>query len=219
MSLAILCDFDDTTADQNVAHLVLNEFGPQNWRELIEQFHQGKIAPKEYFEAPFRNLTTEKSVLQAHVRKFANLRAGFLTLANFCKDNSVELGIVTYGLDFYVEALLQREDLEWIPTFSVGTQFSSSGIKFDYNYTRDDCSKWGNCKCSIVEQYQESGHRVYYAGDGISDFCPARKTDLVFARSGLLEMCKKENLRHIELHDFFEVTKHLEKEIIGENND
>ena len=62
MSLAILCDFDDTTADQNVAHLVLDKFGPQNWRELIEQFHQGKIVPKEYFEAPFRNLTTEKSV-------------------------------------------------------------------------------------------------------------------------------------------------------------
>lgn len=212
MSLAILCDFDDTTADQNVAHLVLDEFGPQDWRVLIEQFHQGTISPREYFEAPFRNLTTEKTILQSHVRKFANLRAGFLDLANYCKDNSVELGIVTYGLDFYVEALLQRENLEWVPTFPVGTEFSRSGITFDYNYTRNDCLKWGNCKCSIVERYQNLGHRVYYAGDGISDFCPARKTDFVFARSGLLEMCKKEKLRHLELHDFFEVIKYLEKE-------
>ncbi|MCZ6615431.1 MAG: hypothetical protein O6920_06600, partial [Chloroflexi bacterium] len=55
------------------------------------------------------------------------------------------------------------------------------------------------------------GHKVFYVGDGVTDLCPARKADLVFARSRLLEECRAEGLAHIELRDFSDVIAELER--------
>ena len=68
MKLAILSDFDDTAAQQNVAHLVLDRFSETDWRPLLEKFHQGTIKPRDYFEMPFRPITASKHDMQAYVR-------------------------------------------------------------------------------------------------------------------------------------------------------
>ena len=92
--------------------------------------------------------------------------------------SGIELAVVTYGLDFYVEALLESANLQRLPTYAVGARFSDQGIDFEYRYTRESCTEWGNCKCSVVDSYRERGYKVYYAGDGISDYCPARRAGL-----------------------------------------
>ena len=215
MKLAILSDFDDTAAQQNVAHLVLDRFSETDWRPLLERFHQGSIKPKDYFEMPFRPITAAKHDMQAYVRETARLSPGFPELADFCMDGGIELAVVTYGLDFYVEALLESANLQRLPTYAVGAKFSDQGIEFDYRYTREDCTEWGNCKCSVVDSYRDRGYQVYYAGDGISDYCPSRRADLVFAKSRLLDMRLKESLPSRELRDFFDVLDHVKRSVNG----
>ena len=215
MKLAILSDFDDTAAQQNVAHLVLDRFSKTDWRPLLEKFHQGSIKPKDYFEMPFRPITAAKHEMQAYVRETARLSPGFPELADFCMDGGIELAVVTYGLDFYVEALLESANLQRLPTYAVGARFSNQGIEFDYRYTRENCTEWGNCKCSVVDRYRDRGYRVYYAGDGISDYCPARRADFIFAKSRLLDMCLKESLPNRELRDFFDVLDYLKQHANG----
>ena len=215
MKLAILSDFDDTAAQQNVAHLLLDRFSKTDWRPLLEEFHRGTIKPRDYFEMPFRPITASKHDMQAYVRQTARLRTGFPELAHFCMNGGIELAVVTYGLDFYVEALLETANLQRLPTYAVGARFSDRGIDFEYGYTREGCTEWGNCKCSVLDGYRERGYRVYYAGDGISDYCPARRADFVFAKSRLLEMCRKESLPNRELRDFFDVLDYLKQHANG----
>lgn len=210
MSVAVLCDFDDTAAEQNVAHLLLDRFKGDGWRRLLKRFRDGTIPPKEYFEAPFRAIAATRREMQTHVREAASLRYGFAELADYCARNGVELAIVTHGLDFYVQALLEHNGLGWVPTYPVNAHFTPAGIRFEYRYTKPGCQEWGNCKCTVVERYAKAEYRVLYVGDGASDFCPARKADLVVARTGLLEMCREEGLLHHELRDFTDVIKALE---------
>ena len=56
---------------------------------------------------------------------------------------------------------------------------------------------------------------MFYVGDGVTDLCPARKADLVFARSRLLEECRAEGLPHVELRDFSDVVTELERRSVG----
>jgi 2,3-diketo-5-methylthio-1-phosphopentane phosphatase len=210
-NIAVLCDFDDTTAVENVAHLILDRFAHDDWRHLVQQFHDGTIIPKEYFERPFRSVRESKEAMQAHVRETAHLRDGFAEMARYCRQRGIEVAIVTHGLDFYVEALLEREGLGWLPTYPVGARFTPQGIQFEYRYTKPGCDDWGNCKCSVVDRYLERGKRVFYVGDGLSDLCPARKAELVFARTRLLELCQKEGLPHREFQDFTDVVRELER--------
>ncbi len=211
MNIAILCDFDDTAAQQNVAHLVLDRFANNDWRKLQQQFQEGTIRAKDYFEWPFASVTASREAMQRHVRDNGRLRDGFVELAHYCREHGVELAIVTHGLDFYVEALLEQAGLDWLPTYAVHAHFNDSGIQYEYKYAREGCLEYGNCKCSIVDRYRGNGRQVLYVGDGISDLCPARRADLVFARARLLKECQEQGLPHIELRDFNDVIAELER--------
>ncbi len=206
-SPAVLCDFDDTVAVENVAELLLNHFGDGQWHELRQQHRQKLITLKEYQELTFAAITADRETMKSLVKERATLRPYFKELWSYCQDNHIPLAIVSHGLDFYVEALLEREGLKQIPFFAVNTYYTSQGIAYRYPYAWEGC-KWesGNCKCATLRQYKERGHTVLYAGDGRSDYCPAtREADLVFARSSLAQQCRQEGIHFVEFEDFSKV--------------
>ena len=51
--LALLVDFDDTAAAQNVAELLLERFGGDDWRNIREEFRRGKSNLRTYQEDAF----------------------------------------------------------------------------------------------------------------------------------------------------------------------
>jgi 2-hydroxy-3-keto-5-methylthiopentenyl-1-phosphate phosphatase len=209
--LAILCDFDDTAADCNVAALILSAFAEEQlpratpgWQVIRQRFLNSEISLAEYQESAFDRLTATPEEQMALVQANANLGRGFRSLADYCELNDIALAIVSHGLDYYVRALLEKENLGSISVFAVDTGVSETGEKtYSYKYARAEC-RWtpGNCKCRVVEEYRERGHSVIYVGDGTSDTCPAVKADFVFARDSLLNFCQAQGVPHRELSDF-----------------
>ena len=211
---AVICDFDETTAVENVAHLILNQSpGAMSWEELRSQSQSNDISFREYQEESFRRAGLNLEQMQDLVRRKATLRAYFKELSQLCQTHNIPLAIVTVGLDFYVDALLDREGLSHIPRYSASTSFSADGIEFEYSHSWDGtgassqetCSRWGTCKCAVVTMYKRMGHSVIYVGDGVSDYCPASIADFVFARSLLAQVCKDKELRYAEFQDFKDV--------------
>jgi 2-hydroxy-3-keto-5-methylthiopentenyl-1-phosphate phosphatase len=115
------------------------------------------------------------------------------------------------GLDFYVEALLEQHGLGWIPTYAVGTSFTSDGMQFQQMNSGKLCQRWGICKCEVVDRYRENGRRIVYVGDGRNDLCPARRSDDVFARDELLRLCQEESIPFNRFDDFNDVMAGLER--------
>ena len=211
---AVLCDFDDTTAVENVATLLLLKFGGDAGLRLRERYHRDGLTLKEYQEEAFSRLGVSRDTLQEAVREEATLRPYFKKLWQFCRTHDIPLAILTHGLDFYVEALLKREGLEDVPYYAVVTRFTSRGMDFIYRHVRECCQLWGNCKCAILDSYRSRGHFIVYVGDGRSDFRPASKADLVFARSHLAEYCQEKDIKYHPLQDFRGVLEAL-KEMVG----
>ena len=199
---AVLCDFDDTVAVQNVAEVLLERFGDGTWRELREAFRRREVTLKEYQEEAFRRLSVTRQAMQQAVREVCCARPGFVALWRHCQERGYPLAIVTHGLDFYVEALLEREGLPEVPYYAVATTFDGAGIRYLYKHTQVGCTAWGNCKCAVLERYRRQGHRVVFVGDGRSDTCPAIRADVVFARSSLLRFCQEQGLPHHPFEDF-----------------
>jgi len=199
---AVFCDFDDTTAVENVANLILERFGGDNWRKIRERHMDTGGSLRKYQEEAFFNLNVSKDKLESVVRENATLRPYFKDLVGLCKSNNIPLAIVTLGLDFYVSALLQREGLDAVPCYAVSTRFLPRGIDFIYSQTREKCDQWGNCKCAIIDRYRSEHDYIIYVGDGRSDFCPAENADLVFARSYLADHCIQNDINYKEFDDF-----------------
>ena len=216
---AVLCDFDDTTAVENVAQLLLEHFSEDGaWRRLRQQSQQKIITLKEYQERAFNSTKATVEEFQAIVREKATLRPYFKDLWYFCLDRDIPLAIVTVGLDFYVDALLEREGLQSVPRYTVKTTFTPQGIAYEYPHpwdgsgasTQEVCSQWGNCKCRALGEYRRRGYGIIYVGDGRSDFCPASIADQVFAHGPLAQLMREKGMPYTELHDFKDVIQGLE---------
>ena len=216
---AVLCDFDDTTVVENVAELLLDHFSQDGvWRELRRQSQDRSITFREYQEQAFKGIGASLEDMKAVVRDRATLRPYFKELWTYCRARAIPLAIVTVGLDFYVDALLEREGMEEIPRYAVKTSFSHNGISFEYPHpwdgsggsTMEVCSSWGNSKCSVLGKYRGMGHSIIYVGDGRSDYCPASIADRVYARGPLVRLCRENGIRFTEFQDFRELLRDLE---------
>lgn len=202
---AVLTDFDDTAAQQNVAELLLNQFGHPSWQEVRNQFRAGKLTLKDYQEITFRNIQADLLTMQTYVKEKANLRPFFGELYQYCQGKDIPVAVVSQGLDFYIQALLEKEGFPQLPVYSVNTSFNGNGIEYHYRHTYPGEEHRGNSKGLIVERYQQQGHHVIYIGDGRSDFEAAERADLVFAHSFLAQECQRQGIPYRDFRDFGDV--------------
>jgi 2-hydroxy-3-keto-5-methylthiopentenyl-1-phosphate phosphatase len=199
---AVLTDFDDTAAEQNVAELLLNRFGDDTWTDVRQQFRDGKLNLKEYQEITFRNIRADRSAMQHYVRERATLRPFFQDLHQFCRSRGIPLAVVSQGLDFYISALLERDGFGDVPIYAVDTTFGQGRISYYYNHAYPGMEAQGNSKAFIVEQFQNQGHHVIFAGDGASDQEASRKADVVFAHRTLARFCEEQGIEYHPFQDF-----------------
>ena len=199
---AVLVDFDDTAAEQNVAQMLLDRFGDPTWQDVRDRFRKGELTLTEYQEITFRNILADRATMQHYVKQHANLRPYFKELREHCQAHDIPMAIVSQGLDFYIEALLEKEGHGQLPVYAANTQFTSQGISYTYEYVRPGEEKQGNSKALVVDQYRQSGHYVFYAGDGLSDFEAASRVDLLFAHRTLAEECTRVNIPFRPFTDF-----------------
>lgn len=201
--LALLVDFDDTAAAQNVAELLLERFGGDEWREIREAFRRGESNLRTYQEDAFATTEASQEEMQEYVRQKGDLREGFLELVRYCLSNDIQMAIASNGLNFYIRALLDRHDLtREMPVYAVESRGAPGDVDYAYPHATETCWKWGNCKCKVLQEYRNKGRRVLFAGDGMSDACAAGEADFVYARSKLLEHCRETGIPHQAFEEF-----------------
>ena len=210
--LALLVDFDDTAAAQNVAELLLERFGGQGWRERREQYRRGETNLRTYQEDAFATTDASQQEMEEYVRREADLREGFVELVRFCLAHDIHVAIASNGLGFYIRALLDRHGLtKDVPVYAVESQSAPGDADFAYPYATATCWEWGNCKCRVLQDYRDRGRGVLFAGDGSSDACAAGRADFVYARSKLLEHCREAGIPHQAFEKFTAVLADIQR--------
>jgi 2-hydroxy-3-keto-5-methylthiopentenyl-1-phosphate phosphatase len=210
---AVLVDFDNTAAEENVAEMLLDAFCQGDWRSLREAYRAGRLTLREYQENAFAAVSAPQEAMAEYVRAHAHLRPGFPELARFCRERNTPLAIVTNGLDFYVHALLERYGLlPLVEVYAVRVRFTRDGPRYTYPWSAPYCWEWGNCKCRVVDLYRQQGYRILYVGDSqSSDLCPASRSDILFAHRSLLDFCRRAGIPAYPLGDFTDVLKVLQE--------
>ena len=212
---AILTDFDDTAAVQNVAEMLLRRFGDDTWQDVRARFRDGELSLKDYQEITFRNIRADRATMQAYVKENANLRRHFTELWDYCQQLNSPMAVVSLGLDFYIKALLEKEGAPEVPVYCVNTRFTPQGISYYYHHAYPGEEGRGNSKGLVVDRYRQLGYHVIYVGDGRSDFEAAEIADTVFAHSFLAEECQRQKVPFQPFTDFGDVLA-ATKELFGQ---
>ena len=212
--MKILCDFDGTTAVNDVGNLFFRTFADGRCHEIVQSWKSGAINSKECLlrECAISRVTRAQFAAFADSQKMDPHFPGFV---DYCKSRGFPVSIASDGLDFYIQRVLKNHKLDGdVAFYSNHLVFTSEeSITAEFPYFESGCGVCGNCKGFHVQEARKDGSQVVYVGDGLSDRCGALKADIVFAKRGrdLLPFCRENRIQHLEYDDFGDVLLEIKR--------
>ena len=214
--LKIFCDFDGTITKNDVWINSLGKFirDKEAWSKICDDF--------ENYRLPARQCNIlETSLLEDYSdeKLFEYLEGEeideyFKDFVKFCAEKHYELFIVSDGVDKYIHRILENEKLELNVFCNRLVETEVEGKKVltcEFPHGDEHCKWCGNCKRNVMLSNTDdlAGEISVYIGDGISDMCPTRYADIVFAKKRLASYCWKNNITYFEYNNFFDIKKKL----------
>ncbi len=206
----ILCDFDGTASPMDVGNKLLERFAGDGWEAIDRDYCAGKIGSRAAYAriAPLFRGTRAKMLEFVLAR--AALDTDFADFYRLCRQNGIDVKIVSDGLDFYIEALLTKHGLAQVEYHANSVVFEGDErISFAFPGASDDCGRCGNCKRAILQRCRPAYNRIIYIGDSYSDICPAKDADLVFAKTILYEKYSTNGNHCVYFETFSDIIKSL----------
>jgi len=204
----IQCDFDGTVTEKDISYLILDTFANGDWKKLVADYRENKISVDYFNKQAFAMVRASKETLTEFVRGKAKLRPGFKELIDYGHQRDFRLVIVSNGLDFYIDAILNDAGIRNIEVFAAQTKFCPEGIKVQYIGPDGNQANDG-LKEIYTKLFLAEGYRLICLGNGVSDIYPARLAHHVFARDDLLSHCTKENIACTPFNDLNDVVEDL----------
>ena len=211
----IFCDFDGTIAINDVGNELFNQFASPEWLTAVQEWKDGKISSKECLERECAVTTLSREDLKAFCDRNP-IDPTFRQFAEYCREKRYPIEILSDGMDTYIDGILARESLDWIPVRSNKMVFvDSTHIRPEFPYWEHTCGVCGNCKGYHLRNARDGESILIYIGDGLSDRCGVKEADITFAKDELIDFCRENGYNYIVYRNFRDVLiilKSFEKE-------
>ena len=200
----VLVDFDGTIAPTDTTDLLLERFAEPEWHSIEDDWKAGRIGSRECLVRQIDLVRATPTEMDSFMNSI-EIDPGFSRFVDFVQGLGYPIAVVSDGLDRTIGNVLDRNNID-IEYFANRLEWRGGNRwRLSFPHARSDCSALsGNCKCSFAEG--QPRQLKVLVGDGRSDFCLAGRADLVLAKSGLLNHCRKNDLPHIAFEDFNQVT-------------
>ena len=211
MKLAVQCDFDGTITEEDVSFLILDTFVGNKWREMLTEYMEGRIPVGAFNKKVFAMVKADK---QTQLDVIFNsdrvkIRPGLKELIDYCSHQDYRFIIVSNGLTFYIDALLESLGLKNVEVFAATNEFRPDGMIASY-IGPDGQEMEAGFKESYTKLLKKEGYQVVYVGNGVSDIYPSRLAVKVFATGDLPHKCEEEKLAYTPFDDLHDIVRGLE---------
>jgi 2-hydroxy-3-keto-5-methylthiopentenyl-1-phosphate phosphatase len=216
MKRLILCDFDGTISLRDMGYVLLNRFSSGDWEAIDRDFCEGKIGSKEAYSRIAKIITGDEENVLDFVRNHSDIDPHFVSFYRYCREQGIDVKIVSDGLDFYIKTLLELHHLSEIPFYANCTRFhSGDGMEFSFPFVSEECGLCGTCKKRLVQVHRNEYDSILFVGNGLSDRCAAREADFAFAKDPLYSYCIQHDITCHFFETFHEILSDLNKRIRG----
>ena len=209
----IFSDFDGTITERDVIISIMEKFAPPEWKELKDKIlYERTITLKDGVEKLFGLIESKKkNEVISFIKEKVKLREGFEDFLNFCEKEKIEFNVLSGGLDFHIEPVLENYK-DKLKIFCNKANFNSKNIKIDYEYLPKNCSLCGDCgfcKIEVIQKYPKEKFTRILIGDSLTDLAASKVVDMVFARGDLIKYLEQEKLSYVPFSTFYEVKEQL----------
>jgi len=201
--IAILCDFDGTITNIQTLGYIFRKFAACGM-DNVHRYYRGEIDMREEIRATFETIGASKEEMEVALRN-VEIEAGFLKFLDYIKDENYDFAIVSDGLDWYIDYILNQYGIQYLTIFANEISFEPQGFHIGFPWFNEETPRRGVCKSMIARAYSDHFDKVVFIGDGSSDIHIIHEVDVVFARGWLVGYCLGKNINHIEFKNWEEL--------------
>ena len=203
---AVLCDFDGTATPGEVIGLIYSRFASGNCDQFVQQWLRGEISTPDELRGCFATIKATREEMETELAA-TPLDPGFPALVEFCRQQGYPFAILSDGLRWFIDYILQQHDLHGLTVFANEITFKAEGYALTFPWYSSDTPRRGTSKPMIIQRYQAEGYKVIFIGDGLSDIEAVKTADVVFAQAGLLEYCVQNGIPSIGFSDLSDLLR------------
>jgi len=206
--IKVFVDFDGTITLKDVGEAIFSRFGnTEKVNSIINNLLSDKISSRQCWDYLCQSVDrVDKNELDSFI-DLLDVDPSFIPFAKFCKQNEIEMVVLSDGFDYYIERVWNKAGLTGIKYYSNKLFIDDCG-KLKAEYPHYDCSfpTSANCKRNHIINHSSDDDYTIYIGDGNSDKEAAQYCDFIFAKSDLLKYCSTEKISFYPFKNFDDVT-------------
>ncbi len=180
----VFFDFDNTITAFDVLDGIIERFSVnRDWIAYEEAWKKGKIGSRQCLEGQLRSIRVERPQLHAYLETVA-IDHSFSRLLALLNRFGVRPVIVSDSFSQIIRYILEYNSISGVPIYANSLRMQGNRLVPAFPHAGAECPRCGHCKTSTLAGTDFAGKHAIYIGDGLSDLCPARRSDLVFAKRG-----------------------------------
>ena len=180
----VFFDFDNTITAFDVLDGIIEQFSVNHdWIAYEEAWKKGRIGSRQCLEGQLRSIRVERARLHDYL-KTVTIDAAFHKLLALLRRHGVQPVIVSDSFSQLIDSILDHNGIQGVPVFANSLRMQAGRLLPSFPHAGTECSRCGHCKTSTLAGEAFAGKQAIYIGDGLSDLCPARRSNLVFAKRG-----------------------------------
>lgn len=209
----IFIDFDGTISKLDVGDSIFRQFGDKEAVDsIITKLLKDEISAKQCWLSLCETTgKIDKNKLDEFIGSM-EIDQTFSELVKFCKQNEIELFVLSDGFDYYINKIFEREKLQDIKVYSNKLTFSEDGKLIpSFPYLDSQWTTSANCKRNHIINHSSDDDYTVFIGDGNSDKYTAQFCDFIFAKDDLLKFCEAERITYFPFQNFSDVILKIEQ--------
>jgi len=190
----VFFDFDNTMTVSDVLYDIIQRFSINDeWMALEKAWQEQKIGTKECLEGQLKNVRITKSTMHKYLKK-VELDGHFHRLLTLLAREGIKPVILSDNFTYIIEWILRDHGIKDLKVYGNSLRFWRDHIIPSFPYDNPFCLSCAHCKKIHLTKDKHEDKVIVYVGDGRSDFCPAKVSDIVFAKDNLLRFMVREGL-------------------------
>ena len=202
----VLCDFDGTITDRDSMDAMVKAFsGKEKWGKIESDLLRGKMNLFDVMKKELDLLHLTRNDFDRFILDNIDLTPGFRDFLDWIAGNNIDFLIISGGFDRTIDLVIEKFDIGPVKYYANSLDFSDDRLLVKFPFFNDECGNCPTCKDMIFRGCHKIYQRIIFIGDGLSDCCIARRADMVFARSHLVEFCRRNDIAFLPFKDFRDI--------------
>lgn len=198
---AVFFDFDNTITHFDVLDSIVENFSvDKKWMAFEEAWKKGALGSKDCLSGQLKSVRVSKKRLDGYLSRI-RVDPYFKKIIALLKKNKVRPVILSDSFSYFIKTILRDNGIKDIKIYSNKIRLSGDKLVPTFPHQHENCKICGNCKSNRLPKNASSEKIIIYIGDGLSDLCPSKNSDIVFAKGSLKKYLLKEGKPFISFNN------------------